>query len=120
MPGASDISRGNISYENVIQINIAAGTVGTTTIVNVTTSVAGLLVGDFCSLSPMQWLWAASQPALNIDPGAAYCGTNGILTVCFQNATGSALTQTTALPYELNVARVGNYSIGLTLPTALV
>jgi hypothetical protein len=121
MPGAIDgLQAGNIDLDMILTVNIAAGTVGTTTIVNVTVSVPGILKGDFAAVSPQQYNWAASQPALNIDPGNAYVGTNGILTVCFQNATGAALTQTTALPYSVNIARSGNYQINQTYPTAVV
>lgn len=121
MPGAIEgLTSGNIDYEGLLTVNIAAGTVGTTTIVNVTVSVPGLLKGDFVAVSPQQFNWASAQPALNLSPGEAYVGTNGILTVCFQNATGAALTQTTALPYTLNVARSGNYQINGTYPTAVV
>lgn len=121
MPGAIDgLQSGNVDGEWLLTVNIAAGTVGTTTIVNVTVSVPGLLKGDFVTLSPQQYNWAASQPALNLDPGMAYVGTNGILTVCFQNATGSAATQTTALPYTVSVSRSGNYQIAGSYPTAVV
>jgi hypothetical protein len=121
MPGSIDgLQSGNADGEYLITVNIAAGTVGTTTIVNVTVSVPGVQKGDFVTLSPQQYLWPATQPALQLEPGVGFVGTNGILTVCFQNATGSALTQTTALPYTVFVARSGNYSINGTYPTAIV
>lgn len=121
MPGAIDgLQAGNMDGAWLLTVNIAAGTVGTTTIVNVTVSVPGTIKGDFISISPQQFNWPATQPALQLEPGVGYVGTNGILTVCFQNATGAALTQTTAIPYTVFVARSNNYSINSSYPAAIV
>jgi len=122
MPGPSTISRGNIDPEVILTVNIAAGTVATNTVTIVTVAVPGLVVGDFCSLNGQQYLWAASQPAINLDPAQAWCAANGVLSVAFQNATGAAATQTTPLQYILNVARAPNYWANNppSLPTGIV
>ena len=49
----------------------------------------------------------------------SYVGSNNVLTISFQNATGAALTQTTALPYYVLIARSGNFSINQSYPTAI-
>lgn len=119
MPGPAEIARGNVNLFELLQVNIAAGTVGTTTIVNVTVAVAGVQQGDFAIVNPAQNLWPASQPALNLEPGTAFVGANNIMTVAFQNSTGTAITQTTALPYYVAVFRSGNFSINQTYPAAI-
>lgn len=121
MPGGAEIPRGNVNLVEIIQVNIASGTVGTTTIVNVTVSVPGLVVGDCCLVSPAQNQWPAASPAANLDSsGGAWVGTNNVLSVAFQNATGSAITQTTALPYNILVVRAYNFSVNQTYPSAIV
>ena len=122
MPGPSVLSRGNIDIEMILTVNIAAGTVATNTVAIVTVAVPGLIVGDYCSVVPQQYLWAAAQPAINLDPSMAWCGAAGVLTVAFQNATGAAATQTTPVQYTLNVARSQNYWANNppSLPTAIV
>jgi len=119
MPGPATISRGNIDLEMIIAVNIAAGTVATNTATFVTVSVPGVLPGDFCNLAPQQYLWPASQPALNLYADSAWVAVKDVLTVSFSGGTGAAATQTTALPYILNVARSYNYSINQTLLAAV-
>lgn len=120
MPGGAEIPRGNVNLVELLQVNIAAGTVGTTTIVAVTVSVPGVRVGDWCQLSAPEGSWASASPAANLDAGNAYVNTNDVLTVNFQNSTGTAITQTTALPYNVLVVRSYNYSVNQTLPSAIV
>lgn len=121
MPGPANVSRGNIDLEMILAVNIAAGTVATNTVTLVTVAVPGLLVGDFCEVSPQQYQWAASQPAINLPADAAWCAANGVLTVVFSNDLGAASTQTTAVQYILNVARSYNYNpVSSPLPTQIV
>ena len=119
-PGGT-YSLGNIDREWILSINIAAGTVATNTATIVTVSVPGLLVGDFCSVSPQENLWPASQPAINLTADAAWASAAGVLSVAFSNITGAASTQTTAVQYVLNVARNAAFSNGLvsSLPPSL-
>jgi hypothetical protein len=119
MAGPSNLSRGNIDLEMVLSVNIAASTVATNTAGIVTVSVPGLVVGDYVSVSPQQYLWPASQPAINLMPEASWVAANNVLTVAFANITGAAATQTTAVAYVLNVARSYNFSTQ-PLPTSIV
>jgi hypothetical protein len=122
MPGPSVISRGNIDLEMVLSVNIAAGTVATNTCTIVTVAVPGLIVGDFCQVSPQQYLWAAAQPAINLTPDSAWCAAANVLTVAFSGLTGAVATQTTPVAYLLNVARSQNYWANNppSYPTAIV
>ena len=122
MPGPSVISRGNIDVEMILTVNIAAGTVATNTVTIVTVALNGLVVGDYIDLQPQQYLWAASQPAINLQPVASWCAAANVLTVAFQNATGAAATQTTPVQYMADVARSQNYWANNppSLPTAIV
>jgi len=120
MPGPSVISRGNIDLEMILAVNIAAGTVATNTCTIVTVSVPGLVVGDCCNVIPQQYLWPASQPAINLTPDSAWCAANNVLTVAFSGLTGAAATQTTAVQYTLNVARSQNFTPVVPLPSAIV
>ena len=121
MPGPATISRGNIDLEMILAVNIAAGTVATNTCTIVTVSVPGLLIGDACNVIPQQYLWPASQPAINLTPDSAWVAANNVLSVAFSGLTGAAATQTTAVQYILNVARNYNYSPNVQpLPTGIV
>ena len=120
MPGPSTLSRGNIDLEMILSVNIAAGTVATNTATIVTVSVPGLVVGDFCGVTPQEYLWPASQPAINLYADSAWCAAANVLTVSFSGGTGVAATQTTAVQYLLNVARSYNYSVNQVYPTAIV
>jgi len=120
MPGPSSLSRGNIDLEMILAVNIASGTVATNTVTLVTVSVPGLVVGDLVSLQPQVYLWPASQPAINLQADSSWVGANNVLSVYFSNGTGAAATQTTAVPYILNVARSQNFSPINPLPTAIV
>ena len=122
MPGAANLSRGNIDLEMILTVNIAAGTVATNTGTIVTVSVPGLVVGDFCQVVPQQYLWAAAQPAINMTADAAWCATANVLSVIFNGQTGAAATQTTPVQYTLNVARSQNYWANNppSLPTSIV
>ena len=120
MPGPATISRGNIDLEMILSVNIAAGTVATNTATIVTVSVPGLVIGDLCNVVPQEYLWPASQPAINLYADAAWCAAANVLTVSFSGGTGAAATQTTALPYIVNVARSQNFSPLSPLPTAIV
>lgn len=122
MPGPSVISRGNIDIEMILTVNIAAGTVATNTATLVTVAIPGLVVGDYCQVMPQQYLWAASQPAINLPPVASWVATAGVLSVQFNNSTGAALTQTTAVQYTVDVCRSQNYWANNppSLPTAIV
>lgn len=119
MAGPSNIQRGNIDLEMLLSVNIAAGTVGSTTAAVVTVAVAGLQVGDFLAVTPQIYLWAASQPAASsMTLDSAWCGTNGVMSVSFSSISGTTVTQTTALQYVVNVARSynfvnGGYPIGI-------
>jgi len=120
MPGPSAISRGNIDLEMILGVNIAAGTVATNTCTIVTVSVPGLVIGDALQVIPQQYLWPASQPAINLTPDSAWCAAANVLTVAFSGITGAAATQTTAIAYIVNVARSQNYSPLSPLPNAIV
>ena len=120
MPGPANYSRGNIDLEMIISVNIAAGTVGTTTQAIVTVAVAGLVVGDYVQCLEQQYLWAATQPALQTPVKSSWVATNGVLSVAFTNISGAAITQTTALAYLVDMARSYNFSESQTYPTAIV
>ena len=122
MPGQSDISRGNLTHEGIYSVNIAAGTVTNTQSAIVTVAFPGVLPGDYLSVTPQEYLWPASQPAVNVCAEAAWCATPNVLSVSFSSAsaTVTTITQTTPLIYTLNLARAANFSINGTLPTALV
>jgi hypothetical protein len=120
MPGPSVISRGNVDVEMILAINIAAGTVATNTCTIVTVNVPGLVVGDAVTVIPQQYLWPSAQPAINLTPDAAWCAAQNVLTVAFSGLTGATATQTTALPYIVNVARSQNFSPVMPLPSAIV
>jgi hypothetical protein len=119
MPGPSTLQRGNISLEMLLSVNIAAGTVGTTTAAVVTVSVPGLLVGDAVTLIPALNLWPASQPAAVMDV-YGYVSSNNVLSCSFYQGTASVATQTTAVQYLVNVCRPENYAIAGTYPSAIV
>lgn len=125
MPGGAEIPRGNVNLMELLQVNIAAGTVvgattASVTVASVTVSVPGLRVGDWCQVSAPEGSWPSSSPAANLDLSNAYVNTNDVLTVQFQNSTLASITQTTALPYNVLVIRSYNYSVNQTLPSAIV
>ena len=120
MPGPSNISRGNIDLEMILAVNIAAGTVATNTATIVTVSVPGVVIGDLATVVPQEYLWPAAQPAINLYPDAAWVAKNDVLTVSFSGGTGAAATQTTALPYIVNIARSQNFTPLSPLPNAIV
>src|SRR5271155_362587 len=120
MPSGPALTQGNANLDMLLTVNIAAGTVANATITAVTTAVSGLLIGDYVDLSPAITNWAATQPALNLGVCNPYVSATGVLSVAFQNSTAATITQTTALPYIVRIARSQNYSIAQTLPTAIV
>ena len=120
MPSGPALTQGNANLDMLLTVNIAAGTVANATIAAVTTAVSGLLIGDYVDLSPAITNWASAQPALNLGVCNPYVSATGVLSVAFQNSTAASITQTTALPYIVRIARSQNYSIAQTLPTAIV
>lgn len=109
MPGASDISRGNVANTFMLQSTITATSVATITTAEQTFTVNGLLVGDF-----VQAVKPTFQAGLAVT-GARVSAANTIA-ITYVNPTAAPIVPTAAEVYLIKVIRPSNAT---SLPTAI-
>lgn len=109
MPGASDISRGNVAYVLLLQSALTPAGVLTITSTEQTFTVNGLIVGDFIQVQK-----PTAQAGLGIV-GSRVTAAN-TLGITFMNTTAGTITPTAGEVYLIKVTRQSGPG---SLPTAI-
>lgn len=110
MPGASDISRGNVANVLLLQSALTPAGVLTITSTEQTFTVNGLIVGDFIQVQK-----PTAQAGLGIV-GSRVTAAN-TLGITFMNTTAGTITPTAGEVYLIKVTRQSSPG---SLPTAVV